>query len=155
MSLEFLDPKAAQGEITSALDDVELRLLVLVREGSQATARLDAVIDGLAQLVGVFRPQYYRLQELSEGRDLTFEITSRLKDLRARALWLYRKCRLEILFFAKLRTERLLRDMLYRQVVETYNELAGLDEAERTLQKLPEEDLALKLLEDEGQTLTL
>ena len=150
MSVEFLDLRTAQEEITSALNDVELHLLALVREGSQATARLDAIIDSLAQLVGVIRPQYHRLQELFDGRDLTFEITSGLKDLRARALWLYRKCRLEILFFTKLRIERSLRDTLYRQVVETYAELSNLDEAERALQRLPEDDLAVKLLEDMG-----
>jgi len=152
MSVDFLDPKTAHEEIASALDEVELHLLALVREGSQATARLDVVIEDLAQLVGVLRPQYYRLDELFDGRDLTFETTSRLKDLRARTLWIYRKCRMEILFFAKLRTERWLRDMLYRQVVETYEELSNLDEAERALQKLSEEDLALKLIQDEGKT---
>ena len=155
MNVEFLDPRTVQGEITAALDEIEGHLLGLVREGSQATARLDQVIDGLAALVGVLRPQFHRLQELFDGRDLTFDLTSTLRDVRTRALWLYRKCRLEILFFAKLRVERALRDRLYRQVVETYEELSGLDEAERTLQKLPEDDLAARLLDDEGKTLTL
>jgi hypothetical protein len=154
MSVDFVDPKMIHDEVVVVLDEVEGRLLTLVREGSQTTSNLNAIIDGLGTLVLAIQAQYNRLQDSLDARDLSYELTTDLAGVRRRALWLYRKCRLEMLFFAKLRAERDLRDTLYRQVIEMYEELSGFEEAERSLQALPEPELAARLLRDDGASVT-
>lgn len=145
MGVEEAHSRTAAEEVASALDEIESRLLTVIREGAHTVRPLDETIADLAQLIVGIRPQFERLQALFTPRDLTFDFTLRLEDLRRRLLWLYRRIRLEHIFFAKLQLERLLRDALYRQVLETYDEFSELDRKERVLRSLPEEDLATDL----------
>ena len=153
MAAEVPDVGTAQRQIASTLDEVESRLLDLVREGGSATTSLDEVIHGLAQIVSTIGLQYRHLQGLFERRDLTFASTFGLEEVRHRTLWLYRKIQLEILFFTKLRLERSIRDALYKYVLETYEELFALENEERTMQKLHDDDLATRLLGNEVEAL--
>ncbi len=122
---------------------------MLVREGAHSTTPLDDIINGLSQLASEIRPQYRQLQELLDRRDVKFDSNAELEGLQKRALWLYRKSQLEHLFFSKLRLERSLRDLLYRQILETYEELLTLEEGEQALRKLPDDLLGEELLKGE------
>ena len=66
-------------------------------------------------------------------------------------MWLYRKAKLERYFFARLRLVRRLRDAVHRQIIETYQEMSELEEAERDLRASPEEALAAALLREPGE----
>ena len=46
--------------------------------------------------------------------------------------------------------ERRLRDAVHRQIIETYQEMSELEEAERELRARPDEALAAALLEEPG-----
>jgi hypothetical protein len=89
------------------------------------------------------------LQETLEQRDLTYELVARLEEIRRRALWLYRRSRLEQLFYAKLKLERLLRDTLYRQILEAYDEFSSMEQLEGHLRGLSDDLLAAELLQGE------
>ncbi len=150
MGFGLPDLEAMGAEVKSILDQIEDRLLTLVREGAHSTTPLDDIIDGLSQLASEIRPQYRQLQELLDRRDMEFDSNVELEGLQKRALWLYRKSQLERLFFSKLRLERGLRDVLYKQILETYEELSTLEEGDRALRKLPDDLLGEELLKDEG-----
>jgi hypothetical protein len=145
---ELSDHSATADEIEHALGEAEGRLLGLIRQGADGVTALDDVISGLLPIITQIRSQYRALHEIFERRDLPFDVVERLQGLRQRALWLYRKCRLEHLFFMKLRLERSLRDALYRQIVETWQELSALDEAERKYRGLHEDSLEADLTGD-------
>ena len=131
---------------------MEQRLLQLIREGAHGSKTLDDVMAGIYSLVSELRVTYQRLQELLERRDLMFEDASALGTLRKRALWLYQRGRAEHIFFSKLRLERSLRDTLYGHVMETLQELLTLEQAERLLRSLPDEDLAKELSDADSWT---
>jgi hypothetical protein len=131
---------------------MEQRLLQLIREGAHGARTLDDVMAGIYGLVSELRGTFNRLQELLDRRDLMFEDASALGTLRKRALWLYQRARAEHIFFSKLRLERRLRDELYAQVMETFQELLTLENAERLLRSLPDEDLARELSEADSWT---
>ncbi len=149
MGFGLPDLEAMGAEVKSILDNIEDRLLALVREGAHSTTPLDDIINGLSQLASEIRPQYRQLQELLDRRDVKFDSHAELERLQKRALWLYRKSQLEHLFFSKLRLERSLRDLLYRQILETYEELLTLEAGEQALRKLPDDLLGEELLKGE------
>lgn len=150
----YRDSEGAITEVAVALDGIEQRLLALIRAGAHAATPLEDVVEGLAQLAPEARDQYQRLLEILERRDLEYELTSQVEELRRRLLWLYRKARLEYLFFAKLRFERASRDALYKQVLELFEELSGLEAAERRMRRLSDDDLSAELLGEFGPTST-
>lgn len=143
---EVADPAVVIQEVTQALGGIEDRLLQGIRNGSQGTASLGDVIDQLVGVIVDLRQPYRRVHEALDRRDLMLVTTEHLEALRARILRLYRKSRLEHLFFLKLRLERSLRDSLYRQVIESFEEITTLDEHERTMRAVGEEVLAADLL---------
>jgi len=147
MGTDEQDPTGAVADISAALDHLEQGLLTLIRAGAHAATPLDEVTEGLAALLPDTRRQYRRLQEVLERRDVEFDTTTRVEHVRRRVLWLYRKTRLEHLFFAKLAFERTIRDLLYKQILEMYEELSSLEEAERKLRRLGDDELAAELLE--------
>ena len=97
---------------------------------------------------------YLRLLEVQGRRDVSFQVTARLEAVRKHCLWLYRKARLEECFFAKLRLERGLRDAIYRQIVETYQDMAALDDSERELRARQDETLTQELLREPTEVLS-
>ncbi len=113
---------------------------------------MDEVISELMSLSQRVRPHYLLLQETLERRDLTYELMARLEEVRRRALWLYRRSRLEQIFYSKLKLERSLRDTLYRQILEGYDEFSELEATESNLRTLSEELLAAELLQEEAQS---
>ncbi len=147
MGTDEQDPTGAIADISAALDHLEQGLLTLIRAGAHAATPLEEVTEGLAALLPDTRRQYRRLQEILERRDVEFDTTTRVEHVRRRVLWLYRKTRLEHLFFAKLAFERTIRDLLYKQILEMYEELSSLEEAERKLRRLGDDELAAELLE--------
>jgi len=149
MAADDPDLEGALAEVTAALRGVEARLLDLIRAGAHAATPLDEVMDGLDRLVPEIKVQMRRLQETLERRDLSFDTAARVQDLRRRVLWMYRKTKLEYLFFAKLRFERTSRDALYKQILEMYEELSRLEDAERTLRRRQDDDLVRELLGEE------
>ncbi len=152
MGFGLPDLEVMGAEVKSILDNIEDRLLALVREGAHSTTPLDDIIKGLSQLASEIRPQYRQLQELLDRRDMEFDSKAELEALQKRALWLYRKSQLERLFYSKLRLERSLRDLLYRQILETYEELLTLEDGERALRKLPDDILSEELLKNENSS---
>ncbi len=149
MGFGLPDLEAMGAEVKLLLDKIEDRLLALVREGAHSTTPLDDIINGLSLLASEIRPEYRQLQELLDRRDMEFDSKAELEALQKRALWLYRKSQLERLFYSKLRLERSLRDLLYRQILETYEELLTLEDGERALRKLPDDVLGEELLKNE------
>jgi hypothetical protein len=145
---ELLNPASIAEEIEVTLAEVEQHLLALVQDGARGAEKLAEVLQGLNRVVLRIPQIYLRLQEVQGRRDLGFQMTARLEAIRKQSLWLYRKARLEQCFFAKLRLERGLRDAIYRQIVETYQEMSALDEIERELRGRPEEALTQELLRE-------
>ncbi len=149
---ELLNPESIAQEVEATLEEVERRLLDLVQDGARGAEELGAVLQGLNQVVFQIREIYLRLQEVQGRRDVGFQMTARLEAVRRHSLWLYRKARLEQCFFAKLRLERGLRDTIYRQIVETYQEMATLDELERELRGRQDDTLIQELLREPTET---
>lgn len=133
------------------LGEIEGRLIQLTREGSGGTRPLDEVIAELHALARRLRPIYLAVQESLGRRDLTYDDVVSLEDVKRRALWLYRRSRLEQLFYAKLKLERSLRDTLYRQILEAYDEFSSMEEMEGRLRGLAEDLLAAELVQEDGQ----
>ena len=150
--MEIHDPSATAEEIGAELSTIESQLTELTREGSAGGRALDEVISELMSLSQRVRPHYLLLQETLERRDLTYDLMARLEEVRRRTLWLYRRSRLEQIFYSKLKLERSLRDMLYRQILEGYDEFSELEATESHLRMLSEDLLAAELLEEEAQS---
>jgi len=139
------NPSVATGDIAAALDRIEGELITLIREGAHGGRPLTETIVDLGALLPEIGLQFEGLQSLLAARDLTFETKVRLDGLRDRLLWLYRKARLEELFFVKLQLERAFRDELYQRVLETYDEFTDLERRERGLRDRSDEELAKEL----------
>jgi hypothetical protein len=146
--VDIADPAATVTSIDSDLARIESELIRLTRQAS-APGELDATLRELTALSAQVRPYYARLAEVLERRDLTYEDVARLEGERKRLLWLYRRARLEQIFFSKLRLERALRDTLYRQILEGYDEFSAMESMEARLRALPDDALAGELLLDE------
>lgn len=134
------------GETSEVLGSAEERLLSLIRRGAQESAALDEILAGIEQLGAEIQPHFRRLDDALTRRDVPYDVADRLLGLRRHWLWLYRKIRLEEVFFTKLKVERGLRDALYRQVIEITHQLSLLDEQEKSLQAMDEGRLAKDLL---------
>jgi hypothetical protein len=145
---ELPNPEGIAAGVEVALQQVEQRLLGLVQDGARGAEELGAILRGLSEVVLQIRDVYLRLLEVQGRRDISFQVTGRLEAVRKHSLWLYRKARLEECFFAKLRLERGLRDAIYRQIVETYQDMAALDDAERELRARQDDALTRDLLKE-------
>jgi hypothetical protein len=145
------DPSATVVTIGDELSTIEDQLIRLTREGSGGERPLDEVIAELAAFAERIRPHFFVVQEALERRDLAYEVVARLEEMRKRVLWLYRRSRLEQVFYSKLRLERLLRDTLYRQVLETYDEFSAMEALEARLRGLSDDLLAAELLHGAGE----
>jgi hypothetical protein len=145
--VEVLEPDQVIADITSTLTGVEGRLIALTREAAYASRPLSDIVTELVKLQDEIRPQYKRLQETLERRDLTFETVTNLETQRRRAIWLYRRSRLEQVFFAKLDLERSVRDTLYREILETYDQMAELDMEDRRLREVNDTVLVSELVQ--------
>lgn len=148
------DPAATATSIGAELGEIENELIQLTRQAS-ASGQLEPTLHALAALAARVRPHYARLSEVLERRDLTYEDVARIEGERKRLLWLYRRARLEQIFFSKLRLERALRDSLYRQILEGYDEFSAMEGLEARIRALSDDALAGELLlaeEPEGET---
>jgi len=135
----------AADEISRGLDQLEEQLNHLIREGAHAGRGPGEIVAELDRLAAELQSPFLRLQELLTPRDLSFRSSLGLEELRRRLLWLYRKVLLERIFFAKLRLERSLRDEVYRKIMETYDEFGELEQRERAISALGEEELSSQL----------
>lgn len=138
-------------ETAFGLQGLEDRLLGLIRDGARGAKSLEEVLTGIRQVIGEIRPWFGRLLEAQQRRDIAYASVGQLEALNRQSLWLYRKCRIEQIFFAKLRLERTLRDRLYNQVVEIWHEMETLDELERQVQGKSEHALAEELISGVGE----
>lgn len=143
--MEVREPDQVTQDITSTLSEVESRLIALAREAAYVSRPLTDVIGELTKLQEDIRPQYKRTQEILERRDLTFETVTNLETQRRRAIWLYRRSRLEQVFLTKLDLERSIRDTLYREILETYDQMAELDIEDRRLREASDVELISEL----------
>lgn len=146
--MEGLEFSGDVATIRAELGEIERQLIQLTRQAS-AGGQLDEVLRELTALAIRIRPFYARLSETLERRDLTYERVANLEDERKRVLWLYRRSRLEQIFFSKLRLERTLRDTLYRQILEGYDEFSAMEAQESRVRALPDDALAAELLREE------
>lgn len=142
---ELSDPVAIAGTVERTLVEVEERLIRVIRDGSQGLTVLDGVIRNIDQVKRDLRSPHDELQDVLGRRDLTIDMVDRLEALRSRGLRLYRKACLEHVFFQKLQLERTVRDTLYRQVIQAFEEMGELDETERRIRALGDEALAADL----------
>lgn len=142
---EPTDPNAIIQQVELALSALEGRLLGLVRDSAADTEPLDDVILSLDRLVAEIRVHYDRARDLTGRRDLSFENETSVDTLRRRSLWLYRKCRLERILLRKLQVERSLREALFRQVMDAWQELTSLADEERALSAFDEDALSKDL----------
>ncbi|HEY6103680.1 MAG TPA: hypothetical protein VI007_10715 [bacterium] len=147
-SVGTTEPVAALGSLRSDLAEVESRLIHLTRQASSG-GQLDDALRELTVLAVRIRPHYAQLMEALERRDLTYQDVAGLEEGKRRVLWLYRRLRLEQIFFSKLRLERTLRDTLYRQILEGYDEFSAMEALEARLRGLPDDALAGELLREE------
>src|SRR3989304_5822907 len=148
MGTDEQDPTSAIAATSAALDHLEQGLLTLIRAGAHAATPLDEVTEGLAALLPDTRRQDRRVAGgPGRGGGGVAHPTPGGEHVRRRVLWLYRKTRLEHLFFAKLAFERTIRDLLYKQILEMYEELSSLEEAEGKVRHLGDDELAAALLE--------
>lgn len=150
---EFADSDSIAGKVEPALDELEKRLISMVRDAAHGAVPVDQAISLLGQFVDESRTHFRTLRDIEGQRDLLFDAAMKLESLAKRVLWLYRKCGLESIFFSKLRVERRLRDDLFKYVLEAYQQVSDLEEEERTLRGLSEDSLARRLLND-TETLT-
>ncbi len=145
---ELPNPEDIAAGVEAVLQQVEQRLLALVQDGARGAEELGEILRGFSEVSFQIRQVYLRLLEVQGRRDVSFQVTARLEAVRKHSLWLYRKARLEECFFAKLRLERGLRDAIYRQIVETYQDMAALDDVERELRSRPDDALTQDLLRE-------
>jgi hypothetical protein len=141
-----MDTELIGGEV-ARIEDELIRLTRQAGVGSQ----VDETLLALAALPARIRPYYTRLTEALERRDLTYGNMARLEEARKRVLWLYRRSRLEQIFFSKLRLERALRDTLYRQILEAYDEFSSMEQMEDHLRGISDDLLAAELLQEESR----
>jgi hypothetical protein len=146
--IDIADPAATATMIAAELAEIENELIRLTRQAS-GSGQLDPTLRELTSLAARVRPYHARLSEVLERRDLTYEDVARLEGERKRLLWLYRRIRLEQIFFSKLRLERTLRDSLYRQILEGYDEFSAMESMEARIRGLSEDVLAGELLLEE------
>ena len=151
---ELPNPEEIAAGVEAALQQIEQRLLSLVQNGARGAEELGEILRGLNDVVRLIRQVYLRLLEVQGRRDVSFQVTARLEAVRRHCLWLYRKARLEECFFAKLRLERGLRDTIYRQIVETYQDMATLDDTERELRGRQDDALTQDLLREPIEVLS-
>lgn len=147
--METAEPAATAASVAAELAAIEAELIRLTRQAG-APGELDSTLRELTILAARIRPHYSRLSEALERRDLTYEDVERLEGERRRLLWLYRRARLEQIFFSKLRLERTLRDTLYRQILEGYDEFSAMESMEARIRALSDDALAGELLLEEG-----
>src|SRR3990172_4193568 len=145
------DPSATVVTIGDELSTIEGQLIRLTREGSGGKRSLDEVIAELSAFAERIRPHFFLVQEVLERRDLAYDVVARLEEMRKRVLWLYRRSRLEQVFYSKLRLERLLRGTLHRPGPETYDEFSAMEAREARLRGLSEDLLAAELLHGAGE----
>ena len=151
VEMEISDLPTRADSIGAALGEIESLLIELTREGSGGARPIDDVIAELGRLSRRVRPIYLVLQETLEQRDLTYDLVARLDEIRKRAVWLYRRSRLEQLFYAKLKLERSLRDTLYRQILEAYDEFSSMEQMEGRLRGAADDLLAAELLQEDAR----
>jgi hypothetical protein len=149
-TMEMTDTAATAASIAEELAAIEHELITLTRQAGEL-GQLDSTLRDLTSLASRVRPHYARLTEALERRDLTYEDVERLEGERKRLLWLYRRTRLEQIFFSKLRLERTLRDTLYRQILEGYDEFSAMESMESRIRTLPDDALAAELLLEESE----
>jgi hypothetical protein len=142
--VDLSDPAVSAELIEAEVAQIESQLIQLTRQAGTAS-QLDETLRELASLATRVRPYYARLSDVLERRDLTYEDMAKLEGARKRVLWLYRRSRLEQIFFSKLRLERALRDTLYRQILEGYDEFSAMEATETRLRTLSDEALAHEL----------
>lgn len=145
-----LEADQVTADITSTLDDVESRLIALAREGAYVSRAFSDIVNELAKLQDEIRPQYKLLQEVLERRDLTFETLTNLETQRRRAIWLYRRSRLEQVFFTKLNLEQSVLETLHREILETYDRMADLEVEDRRLREASDTVIVSEMDQESG-----
>lgn len=98
------------------------------------------------RLVGDLRRVLAAVVELEGRRDVTFPHLDRLRTLRARAVWLYRRLVQERLFARKVQLEEKLKSVISPEAYEVYLELQACDVEEEADRAATDEELAARLL---------
>lgn len=98
------------------------------------------------RLVGDLRRVLTAVVELEGRRDVTFPHLDRLRTLRARAVWLYRRLVQERVFARKVQLEEKLKSVINPEAYEVYLELQACDVEEEADRAATDEELAARLL---------
>ncbi|MDR7407373.1 MAG: hypothetical protein QN199_11395, partial [Armatimonadota bacterium] len=111
--------------LEAALDAAEQQFVALL---SQHKLFLDNGAGSPAgRLVGDLRRVLAAVVELEGRRDVTFPNLDRLRTLRARAVWLYRRLVQERLFARKVQLEERLKSMISPEAYQVYLELQACE----------------------------
>lgn len=120
-------------DIVAHLQAIEKRLLTVIRDAGTGAMSREQVGPELILLAGDLRGVYRRIQARLERRDLSYDDQARLKDLRAHCTWLYRKARMEEIFFRKLELEERLRQTIPDEAYAIYLALQEAEEEQHCI----------------------
>lgn len=127
--------------VTSALSVLERRVLHIIREFSEGGIPIADVLSEL-QLLGKDACRLLRrAEDARTRRDLEYGTWIRLEEISRHCVWLYRKIRLEQIFFRKLHMEAGFRQMVSPEAFAIYEALLDLEERESRLETAQEQDL--------------
>lgn len=99
-----------------------------------------------ARVVGDLRRVLRAVVELEGRRDATYPDLHRLRTLKARTVWLYRRLAQERLFSRKLQLEERLKSLISPEAYEVYLELQACEVEEEADRTATDDDLAARLL---------
>lgn len=130
--------------LEAALDAVERQFVTLLAQQKLFTD--SGAEPPAARVVGDVRRVLSSVVELEGRRDATYPDLHRLRTLRARAVWLYRRLAQERLFSRKLQLEERLKSLISPEAYEVYLELQACEVEEEADRTATDDDLAARLL---------
>ncbi len=138
-----MDEKALR-YLEAALDAAEQQFVALLSLHKLFLANGGSSPAG--RLVADLRRVLTAVVELEGRRDVTFPHLDRLRTLRARAVWLYRRLLQERLFARKVQLEETLKSVISPEAYEVYLELQACEVEEEADRASTDEELAARLL---------
>lgn len=129
------------------LPQIEEHLIRVTREGHTQARQPEEVSRELGLLARDLHQLFQRILQRLDQRDHTFDQEVRLKELRPRCLWLYRRAREEEFFLRQLQLEGELRRLVSPDAFGIYQTLQAVQVEEEGFRGLDDEALTRLLSE--------
>lgn len=129
-----MDPQGVgrdSGELSGTVESLENRLLLLMARRADGTIAFEEFVTDAGRLIRDLRRCYKRVAELSERRDLGFQLTRTLRKIDRHCVWLFRKIHQEQIIFWKFTVETRLRALTSEEAFRLHETLLGADDEER------------------------